>query len=153
MPLSAEDLAEAPPFEYPDAIGASIAGEGPTDARTGFHRNGVWFGDEAGGDDAVTLAYTAAYSHPDGQGGTIHLDCSTFVTGDVMNGYGAEEVDHFYRRDETGEVVEWRHEDYSYDYASPLSYETVGEALATCRQVALVDWSFAISWNPYATPL
>lgn len=120
---------------------------GKEDVEKGWSYEGAWYGDEFGGDDAVTPSATGYYSRPDPEGTHAKecLDIAYYVYGDDENGYGVEECMHIYYRDAEGEPVDDAREDYTYDYGSPLNYETAEKALEVALRLGANDerWKFA----------
>jgi len=130
-----------------DPIG-ELAGPTPPDV-VGWRRVGVWFGDEVGGDHALSLAYTTAYQFDFGGSlGSQCVDVAYYVVGSEED-YSVEECNHIYRRDNDGEPIESADEDYTYDYGCPLSYCNFDAALNRARELSLVDQGYWLAhWKP-----
>jgi hypothetical protein len=115
----------------------------------GWSRSSVWYGDEVGGDEALTSAWSTRYVGPNGVG----CDLSAYVYGDDPEVVGAENVTYGVvqvwedlRVDENGE----RDEDYDgerVDEGLAPSFATLDEANAYARSRVMADvrWQFAMS--------
>lgn len=112
----------------------------PADER-GWARESVWYGNEVGGDDAVTLAYTAGYVKTLDDGREQCVDVHYYVYGKPGD-YGVEEATwSFTRTDGEGNDDD----DISYEGMAP-SFRTLKDALAYARHMALADqrWCFSL---------
>lgn len=111
----------------------------------GWTREGVWYGDEVGGDD-TSLAYTVWYERklPDGRSQCI--DMSYYVYGvededDPHGDYGVEEMFNAYHRDAEGEIE--GEIEIEYVGMAP-AFTTIEAGLDYARRLALTDdrWCF-----------
>lgn len=119
-----------------DRIGPILANI-PAD-ETGWTRS-VWFGDEVGGDEAVDLAYVAAYELPLTSIRTECYDFSYYVYGEPGDYGVVEQTSHYFRTD--GERED---EEETTDEGQAPSFQTLAKALAYCRTLAMTDqrWIF-----------
>lgn len=129
------------PWEpYPDPIGTIPGSYLPAD-EAGWSRD-VWFGDEIGGDEAVSLAYTAYYELPLTENRTQSVDASYYVYGQPGD-YGVVESWTSYNRID-GEREDSTEE--TNDEGMAPSFRLYREALSYARSLAMADqrWIFAL---------
>lgn len=130
-----------------DAYTPRTLAEPTDDIVNGWSYEGAWYGDEFGGDAAITPSATGIYTRPDPDGEPLTecLDLGYYVYGDDENGYGVELCTHVYYRDHSGDTVDDARESYDYDHGSPLNYETAEKALEVALRLGAEDerWKFA----------
>jgi hypothetical protein len=134
-----------------------IAGALPIDERTGWQRVAVWSGGESTGDYTVGEEITAYYEIP-GTNWRAEITYYVVASGrdnegtwrDIMPGEAHDHDDVEYAVDERSEIWyerdgEQTHHEVNYEGGSYLSYQTVEEADAEARRMALIDWSHAFA--------
>lgn len=99
----------------------------------------AWYGDEVGGDEAITLAYVSVYERDLGNDRTECYDFSYYVYGKPGDYGVVEQASHYFRQD--GERDE--EEETEYTGQAP-SFQTRVKAMAHCRMLAMTDqrWIF-----------
>lgn len=105
-------------------------------------RDGCWYGDDVGGDEAVTLAFTAHYIKPVSDEVTKRCDVSWYPYG-KPGSYGVVEETVTYDVDANGEMIG---DEERVDEGLAPSFETLDDALRFAKRQAENDlrWAFNI---------
>jgi len=116
-----------------------LGSELPAD-EAGWSRDACWYGNEIGGDEAITCSWSNRYHGPDGQ----TADVDYYVYGEPSRGYGVVECVDTFTVDDEGDRSD--DEGEQSDNGLAPSFDSPAAALAYARSCAMIDsrWWFSL---------
>jgi len=125
--------------EAATAVRVILGSELPAD-EAGWSRDACWYGNDIGGDEALTCSWSNRYHGPDGQA----ADVDYYIYGEPSRGYGVVECVDTFTVDDEGDRTD--DEGEQSDNGLAPSFDTPAAALAYARSCAMTDsrWWFSL---------